>query len=50
MRWVKVRESIAALVAIILVILLLAVGTTIMGHNIPVLADISHALGIHGRQ
>lgn len=50
MKMVKVREKFAALVAILLVIVLLSVGSVIMGYNIPVLADISHALGVAGKQ
>jgi hypothetical protein len=46
MSWVKVREKFAALVAIVLVIVLAAVALTVFGYNIPVLSDISNALGI----
>ena len=45
MKWVKVREKIAALVAIALVVIFASVGATVAGWNIPVLSDIGQALG-----
>lgn len=50
MKWVKVREKFAALIAVVLVVVLAAVTATVFGYNIPVLSDISRALGIGGGQ
>lgn len=40
MKWTKVRETIAAISAIILVILMAGVGATLAGWNIPILTNI----------
>ena len=48
MSMVKVREKIAAIVAIALVVVLAAITLTVMGYNIPVLSNISQALGVTG--
>jgi len=44
----KVREIIAAIFAILLVILFAAVGAALAGWNIPILRNITDALGIGG--
>lgn len=46
MAWSKVREKVAALVAVILVLLVGAAGSAIFGWNIPVLHQIGQAMGL----
>lgn len=46
MAWTKVREKVAALVAVILVILVGAAGSAMFGWNIPVLSQIGRAMGL----
>lgn len=46
MKKTKMREMFGGLVAIVLIVLLLSVGSTIMGYDIPVLSDISSAVGV----
>jgi hypothetical protein len=46
MKWVKVREKIAALVAIVLIFLLIVVGSVVFGWNIPIVRDVARMLGL----
>lgn len=46
MRFVKLREFTAAVVALALVVLLLAVAAAVFGYRIPGLVHITNALGI----
>lgn len=48
MQWVKVREKIAALFALVLVVLLAALIAVAMGWNVPVLSDLAQQLGYSG--
>ena len=48
MKFVKVREAVAALFALALVVLLLAVAAAVFGLRIPGLVNITDALGITG--
>jgi len=44
----KIREKIAAVAAIIIVIIMVAVGGAVFGWDIPILSNITDALGIGG--
>jgi len=46
MTWTKLREKVAALLAVIAVILVGAAGSAIFGWNIPVLHQIGRAMGL----
>ncbi|MBI2435076.1 MAG: hypothetical protein HYV26_19645 [Candidatus Hydrogenedentes bacterium] len=45
MKMTKVREKVMALVAIVIVVVMLAVGTTAFGYKIPGLVNLSSMLG-----
>lgn len=45
-RWVKVRERFAAAVAILALIAVMALAAALFGVNIPVLGDVTRALGL----
>lgn len=47
MKTVKIRETIAALVAVILVFGLLVMASAVFGWNIPVISDIANMLGLN---
>ena len=49
MAWTKTRETTAALVAIVLIIVFAAIGSAIMGWNIPGLSNIAKMLGMGGQ-
>ena len=44
----KVREVIAAIVALVLVVVLFAGMSVLFGWNIPVISDIARSLGLQG--
>jgi len=44
----KIREKVAALAAIVIVIILFAVGSAVFGWDVPILSNITDALGIGG--
>ena len=46
MKATKVRQSIAALVAIALIIVFAAIATGIFGWNIPLLKDLAEVMGV----
>lgn len=46
MRWTKIREFVAAVVALVLVILAGSAGSAMFGWNLPVLHQIGRAMGL----
>lgn len=45
-KWVKVREKIAAIVALVVVFLVICLAAAVFGWNIPIISDIAASLGM----
>lgn len=46
MKWVKIREKIGVLAALVLVFILFVVISVVAGWDIPVVSDIANSLGL----
>jgi len=45
MKWVKVREKIAALAALVIIVIFAGFIAVLMGWNVPILSDIAASMG-----
>lgn len=45
-KWVKIREKIAALVALVVVFLVVCLAAAVFGWNIPIISDVAARLGM----